>query len=175
MQKNKYNDYDEAKKMLNTLRNLNNRYSTQNHLKEQIEDESNEDLSNVKQDKNNIVVVNDVDININTTNEEDFDLDEEQKTSFSQIIDNFKSQVTQMVDFEPGFTILDNQIRLDATLSDFDLGFVLIVGEESGLYLNCEMLKMNKDALTILEKLNTFQDGFKTSMEVVLNKRNNNL
>lgn len=177
MQQNRYNSYDDTKKMLNTLRNLKNRYETQNKLYEQSNQDSDIDKeeTNIQSDKNDVSVVNDVDVNINTTNDEDLELDDEAKTAISQTIDNFKSQVSQIVSFEPGFTILDNQIRLDGSLTDFDLGFVLIVGEEMGLYLNAEMLKFDKDVLMVLEKLNTFFDSYKTSMENILNKRNNNI
>lgn len=177
MQQNRYNAYDDTKKMLNTLRNLKNRYETQNKLYEQSDQDSDIDKeeTNIQSDKNDVSVVNDVDVNINTTNDEDLELDDETKAAISQTIDNFKSQVSQIVSFEPGFTVLDNQIRLDGSLTDFDLGFVLIAGEETGLYLNAEMLKFDKDVLMVLEKLNTFFDSYKTSMENILNKRNNNI
>jgi hypothetical protein len=168
---NKHNiGYDQTKKMLNVLRNFNNDKNTQ-----QFRHSINEQLSSDKQQDNDIIVINDVDVNIVSTDKSDLQLKDEEKNAISQMIDNFYSQVSQVVKFDPGITINENQIRLDGTLTDEDISFVFIAGNDRGLYINTEMLKLDKEIIPILDKLIIFEETFKTTIEPFINKRNNNL
>jgi hypothetical protein len=109
-----------------------------------------------------------------STDEMDMELKDDQKETISNLIDNFRQQVSQIVDFDPGMTINQKQIRLDGVLTDEDISFVLIAGEESGVYINADMLKLETEVGNALEKLVKFQETFKTSMEPLITQRNNN-
>jgi hypothetical protein len=99
---------------------------------------------------------------------------DDQKNEISGLIDNFRQQVSQIVSFEPGFSISPEQIRLDGQLTDDDVTFVFIAGKESGVYINAEMLKLEQNTANTLEKLAKFNETFKTSMEPLITQRNNN-
>lgn len=169
MQYKKNIGYDETKKMLDTIRNLNINKISYKALKEQ------EDNTQTKQQKSDIEVVNDVEVNINTTDMSDLSLEQEDKDTISQMIDNFKLQVSQIVDFDPGITINENQIRLDGNLTDEDISFVFIAGQENGLYINSDMLKLESSTLEVLDKLIKFEEIYKTAMEALIDKRNTNI
>ena len=124
--------------------------------------------------ESDFVVINDVEVKILSTDKLDMKLDEDQKTSISNLIDNFKQQVNQIVDFEPGMSINENQIRLDGSLPDQDINFVLIAGQEAGVYINAEMLKLETEVGNLMEKLVKFQATFETSMNPLIQLRNNN-
>jgi hypothetical protein len=179
MQKNQTTGYDATKKMLNTLRKLNESRSTSYNLikendefNQQPEPQDNESPQDDM--KNDVTVVNDVDVKLMSGDNEDLTLMDDQKTAISNIVDNFRQQVSQIVDLEPGFTITPTQIRLDGTLSDQDIKFVLIAGEESGVYIIADMLKLETEVGTMLEKLSKFDDTFKSAMEPLLTQRDNN-
>ena len=104
----------------------------------------------------------------------DLKLMDDQKNAISSIIDKFRQQVSQIVDFEPGFTLTETQIRLDGVLTDQDIKFVLIAGEESGVYINADMLKLENEVGTMLEKLAKFDETFKSAMEPLITQRDNN-
>lgn len=169
MQYKKNIGYDETKKMLDTIRNLNINKISYKALKEQ------EDNTQTKQQKSDIEVVNDVEVNINTTDMSDLSLEQQDKDTISQMIDNFKLQVSQIVDFDPGITINENQIRLDGNLTDEDISFVFIAGQENGLYINSDMLKLEASTLEVLDKLIKFEEVYKTAMEALIDKRNTNI
>jgi hypothetical protein len=169
MQQKKYNSYDETKKMLSTLRKLNENITSYKTIKEQVDD------TQINQQKNDLAVINDVEVNINSSDQSDLSLEQDDKNTLSQMIDNFKQQVSQIVEFEPGITINKKQIRLDGTLTDTDINFVLIAGEENGLYINADMLKIEQDTYNILEKLMKFENIYKTAMEALIDKRNSNI
>jgi len=160
--------YDETKKMLNTLRKLNESISASKILREQEEPTQSSNL------QNDILVINDVEVKLMSSESIDMKLMDDQKNSISNIIDGFRQQVSQIVEFEPGITISPNQIRMDGVLTDEDVSFVFIAGEEGGLYLNADMLKIEQDVMTILNKLSKFEPTFKSVMEPLITQRNNN-
>jgi hypothetical protein len=160
--------YDETKKMLNTLRKLNESKQTSSNLREQDENAQ-------KNIKNDITVINDVDVKMLSSDQNDMHLSDEQKTTVSQLIDNFRQQVSQIVQFTPGMTINERQIRLDGTLTDKDISFVFIAGEENGLYINADMLKIEQDVIDIVSKLLKFEMVYKTAMEPLITQRQTNI
>lgn len=158
------NKYDDTKKMLNTIRRLNESKLSTKLLREDEFSDTQDDLT----------VINGVDVKILSSDEMDLKFSEEEKVSLSSIIDNFKQQVSNLVDFEPGFTISTEQIRLDGVLTDFDIDFVLIAGEEHGLYLNADMLKIETPVIDLINKLEKYYDSFVGPMNELINKRKNN-
>jgi hypothetical protein len=182
MQKKPMTGYDETKMMLNTLRRLNESKNTSNVLREQSQEQRiSTDTSSfpsndvpAQNEKDNLMVINDVEVKLLSSDELDLKLMDDQKNVISGIIDNFKQQVSQIVEFEPGFTISPDQIRLDGVLTDEDISFVLISGNEGGLYINADMLKLDSEVMVVMDKLAKFELSFKTAMEPLISQRNNN-
>jgi hypothetical protein len=178
MQKKQPSMYDQTKKMLNTLRNLNESKFSSRTLSEQVETQSQppmgDEENTSQQQGKDFVVVNDVEVKMLSSDESDLELTDEQKEIISGLIDNFKQQVSQIVEFTPGMTINPNQIRLDGKLTDEDVNFVLIAGEDSGTFINAEMLKLENNVGMVLEKLVKFEEIFKSSLEPLIQNRNNN-
>ena len=179
MQKKPTTDYDFTKGMLKTIRNLQESLSSKKILKEQEEyqqqtsDQENTSTPN-ENTNNDITVVNNVEIKLMSNDQNDMTLMDDQKNSISQLIDSFREQVSQIVEFDPGMTFSPTQIRLDGTLTDNDVSFVLIAGQEGGLYINADMLKLEQETMIVLGKLVRFDSVFKTSMDPLITQRNNN-
>lgn len=149
--------------MLNTLRKLNETKSSFNTLREQEEPTSDD-----------ITVINDVDIKLVSSDTVDLELTEEQKNTISSLIDSFREQVSQIAELKPGFTFNETQIRLDGTITDLDINFVFIVGDEGGLYLNADMLLIDNDVMTTITKLSKFELTFRDTIEPLLRERKTN-
>jgi hypothetical protein len=175
------NEYDSTKKMLNTLRRFNG-ILTENEIgaeqpqqtQQQPGQMGTQNAVSTKEQESDFVIINDVEVKMLSTDSLDMKLSEDQKSSISNLIDNFKQQVNQIVDFEPGMSINENQIRLDGSLPDQDINFVLISGQDAGVYINAEMLKLETEVGNLLEKLVKFQATFETSMNPLIQTRNNN-
>ena len=164
--------YDDTKKMLNTLRKLNeNRTFSNNILREEIETQQ---PQNQEPQEKDFTVINDVEVKLLSSDPADMNLLDDQKTAISTLIDNFRQQVDQIAEFKPGMSINSDQVRLDGTLTNEDISFVFIAGKESGVYINADMLKLEQNTATALEKLVKFQSTFETSMEPLLTPRDNN-
>ena len=166
MQKNNRNDYDVTKGMLKTIRTLTESKTSQKSINEQ---------DGTEQMKDNTKVINDVDVKLISSDKSDMELKPEQETVISSIIDNFRQQVSQLAKFEPGFTFSPDQVRLDGNLPDEDLYFVLIAGKDAGAYINAEMMKLEQNVGTMLEKIAKFQVGFEQSMDPIITQRDNNI
>jgi hypothetical protein len=167
-------EYDVTKNMLKTIRSITESKTSKKSINEQIEGVTPSEQSSSQETKNDITVINNVDVKLNSTDKEDLKISDSDKNAISQLIDGFSQQVSQIVEFDPGMTVNQNQIRLDGYLSDEDVHFVFIAGKESGIYINAEMLKLEQNVANILEKLAKFQEVFKTSMEPLLKERYNN-
>jgi hypothetical protein len=174
MQMKTKNDYDVMKGMLKTIRTITESKASNRTLNEAVGFQSPEVDKSEENLKNDVMVVNDVEIKMNSSDEADLTLQESEKTAISQLIDNFKQQVSQIADFTPGITISPDQIRLDGSLTDQDISFVFIAGKESGAYINADMLKLEQEVANELEKLAKFQETFETAMNPLIQERKTN-
>lgn len=154
--------YDAIKKMLNTMRNLNENTVSNSILKEEEEEKV-----------NSLVLGNNVEIKVHSISQDDLEVTEEEKNALNQLIENFKSQVSELASFEEGFNLYTNSVRLDGSIGE-DLGFVLIAGEDRGLYINTEMLKMDSDMASVFEKLNKFQHTYEDVVNEMMSTRKTN-
>ena len=147
------------------MRRLNESTTSNKIIREQVETAQDEPQPEQSM-KDDVLVINDVDVKMNSSDSADMKLMDEQKNEISGIIDNFKQQVSQIVNFEPGFSIFPDQIRLDGTLTDEGVKFVFIAGKDGGVYVVADMLKLEQNVANTLEKLAKFNEVFKTSMEL---------
>ena len=172
----KTDEYDVTKNMLKTIRTLTESKVSSNVINEQQTELQTPQVnnSNDENQKNDVDVINDVDVKLLSSDQNDLKLTDQQKTVISELIDGFKQQVSQIVEFEPGMTLTQEQIRLDGYLPDEDINFVFISGKESGVYINADMLKLEQDVATSLEKLAKFEVTFKSAMDPIIQERNNN-
>jgi len=174
MQMKTKTDYDVTKNMLKTIRTITESKASNRTLNEAVGFQSPEVDKSEENLKNDVMVVNDVEIKMNSSDEADLTLQDSEKTAISQLIDNFKQQVSQIADFTPGITIAPDQVRLDGSLTDQDISFVFIAGKESGAYINADMLKLEQDVANELEKLAKFQETFETAMNPLIQERKTN-
>lgn len=168
-------EYDVTKSMLKTIRTLTESKTSNRSINEVEEFDSSLSDEATKEQKNDVIVINDVDVKLLSTDQADMELNDNQKTTISTLIDNFKQQVSQIAEFDPGITMNQEQIRMDGSLPDEDINFVFIAGVDSGVYINADMLKLEQNVATALEKLAKFEETFKTSLEPLINQRDNNI
>ena len=180
MNNRKTSGYDEIKGMLKTMRSLNETvYTNKKLIKEEEETQQptdntqNTDNNLDKKQYDNVEVVNDVDVKLLSTEQEETKLKPEEKTGISQIIDSFRQQVSQIASLEPGITITESEIRLDGEITDLEINFVIIAGEGSGLYINGDMLLLDDETMEMLEKLRKFEPTFTSAMEPLIRDRMN--
>lgn len=171
------NEYDSTKKMLQTLRSY--QYESKNSLSEQVDGNTgmrdiDEPTRNNMGAENDVDVINDVDVKLSSSDSVDLKLTDEQRTEVSNLIDAFREQVSQTANLEPGFNFSRGTIRLDGYLEDFDFKFHLIAGEGGGVYMTGEMIRVENEAMVIIQNLVAFQEQFIAVMDTMLRERQNN-
>lgn len=171
------NEYDSTKKMLQTLRSY--RDESKTPLSEQVDGDTgirniDDPMQQSQNNENDIDVINDVDINLVSGDNMDLQLSDEQRTSISTMIDAFREQVSQTANLEPGFNFAQQTIRLDGYVNEYDFKFHYIVGEGNGVYVSGEMVRLENEAMAVLQKLVAFHEQFVAAMDTMLRERQNN-
>ena len=151
--------YDAIKKMLNTLRTISENTTASKTLNEEK--------------INTLVIGNNVEVKVHSDDQQDLKIGDEEKNSLNQLIENFKTQVYELATFEEGFNVYQNSVRLDGSI-DNDLTFVFIAGQDRGLYINANMLKLDNEMAQIIDKLSKFQHTFEDVVNELIETRKYN-
>ena len=85
-------------------------------------------------------------------------------------MDEFVEEVSDLVDFET-LNVYKNSVEWSGKLIDEDLEFIFTIGEDSGIYINGQMVKVDQEFLTMINKLQQFYQKFKSKWGKVLASR----
>jgi hypothetical protein len=100
----------------------------------------------------------------------DLELTTDEKVAFQETMDEFIAEVSDLVDFNK-LNIYPNNVEWSGKLIDYDVDFFLSIGEESGIYINGEMIKADDEFLEMINKLKTFYEKFKSKWAKILASR----
>lgn len=203
------NDYDDTKKLLNTIRKLNTLTPqaireqlfpeknvlgdeeddvTQNWEPSDMDDETNRmknDIQNYwkdnpqpeksnQEEKKDFIVINNVEVVINSTDKDDLVLNDDEKTEISQMIDDYRKDVSEITEFGK-LNIYHDSAKLDGNIKEINLSFTISAGDDNGVYLkNQSMIKLSDTSLGYIDKLKKFQIIFNDVMEKIIASRQQN-
>jgi len=173
--------------MLNTLRNLNeSRVRDAKLIKEQQQPLSQpqgggavsfqqgreeQAFSNKGgEESSDYAVINDVEVVIHSEDPEDMELNDDEKGRISQLIDDFRAEVVETAEFDK-LNVYETNAKLDGRLGDINLQFTLSTGDDTGLYINGQMLKIDENSLLVLEKLLAYELKFSSTINDLLVRR----
>jgi hypothetical protein len=100
----------------------------------------------------------------------DLELTTDEKIAFQETMDEFISEVSDMVDFNK-LNVYSNNVEWSGKLIEYDIEFFFSIGEENGVYINGEMLKTDGEFLELLNKLKTYYEKFKSKWAKILSSR----
>lgn len=172
----KKNNYDETKKMLNILRNFDHTryYGT---IREQSYESPTIDTSqNLPQasEKKDINVINNVEVVINSSDQQDLILKEDEKSKIAQLIDDFRSEVSELTDFGK-LIIYNDSAKLDGRVNELNVSFVLSAGDDNGVFLsNTSMIKISDELLNFINKIKTYEEKFNSTINEMISLRKQN-
>jgi hypothetical protein len=124
------------------------------------------------EEQQDVAVINDVEIEIHSEDPEDLALQDVEKQKISQLIDDFRKEVSEIAEFDK-LHVYSDSAKLDGKIGGIDLGFSLSTGEDTGLYIsNPSMLKIDDNSLSVINKLRTFEPKFvNTINDLLVNRR----
>ena len=85
-------------------------------------------------------------------------------------MDEFVEEVSDFVDFNT-LNVYKNNVEWSGKLIDEDIEFIFTIGEDSGIYINGDMIKVDSEFLTMINKLQQFYQKFKSKWGKVLANR----
>lgn len=97
----------------------------------------------------------------------DLDITTDDKIAFQETMDEFIEEVSDLVDFNT-LNVYPNNVEWSGHLIDEDIDFTFTIGEESGIYINGEMLKVDDQFLEMINKLQQYYQKFKSKWGKVL-------
>jgi hypothetical protein len=91
------------------------------------------------------------------------------------IVDNYKKWGTHKYIIADD-TFNDNPTKIDMMYEisqevDFDLEFFMSIGEESGIYINGDMIKTDEKFLELIGKIKSYYEKFKSKWAKILAQR----
>jgi hypothetical protein len=142
-------------------------------IEDNIEDEfGTEDTENEKtnEDKQQSYRISGNIITLHGKDKKDLDLTINEKKSFQETIEEFRTEVSDLVEFEP-LNIYKTDVEWGGKIVDFDIEFYFTIGENNGIYINGTMIKVDDDYSEIVTKLKTFYEKFKLKWAKILSDR----
>ncbi len=177
---NRKNQYDEIKGMLNILRKINS--PSNGSLREQVEVPVQQQSvqpqqpapQNGGQEGEDFTVINGVEVEIHSEDNQDLTVNDNEKGLISKLIDGFKAEVSELVEFGK-LNIYSDSAKLDGKITGKNIEFTLSTGDDNGVYLsNASMLKIDDETMEMLEKLKAFEDKFIGSInDLIVNRKDN--
>ena len=100
----------------------------------------------------------------------DLELTTDEKIAFQETMDEFISEVSDMVDFNK-LNVYSNNVEWSGKLIEYDIEFFFSIGEENGVYINGEMIRSDDEFISLITKLKTYYEKFKSKWAKILSSR----
>jgi len=100
----------------------------------------------------------------------ELELTTDEKTAFQETMDDFVTGVSDLADFNK-LNVFPNNVEWSGKIIDFDIEFFFTIGEENGVYINGQMIKVDDKFLDMVNKLKTFYEKFKSKWAKIMASR----
>jgi hypothetical protein len=100
----------------------------------------------------------------------ELELTTDEKIAFQETMDEFINEVSDLVDFEP-LNVYKSDVEWGGKIIDFDVEFYFTIGENNGIYLNGQMMKIDENFTEVVTKLKSYYEKFKSKWAKVLANR----
>jgi len=145
----------------------NDKYETAE--KDEDEDEYKE-FDKVKSDKKKAYRISGGILVIHSKNTTDLQLTTDDKSAFQESMDEFKQDVTEIVDFNK-LNLYPTNVEWSGKINELDLDFFFSIGETNGVYINGTMTKLDDEFSEMSLKLKTYYEKFKTKWSKIVSSR----
>lgn len=102
--------------------------------------------------------------------QKELEITTDEKVAFQETMDEFVEQVSDLSDFGV-LNVYPNNVDWSGKVIDFDLEFYFTIGENSGVYINGDMIKLDTELIELINKLTKFYEQFKSKWSKVLASR----
>lgn len=100
----------------------------------------------------------------------DIQITSEEKNAFQETMEEFTTEVSELVDFYP-LNVYSNNVEWSGKIIDMDVEFFFTIGENNGIYVNGSMMRVDDEFVTFTDKIQSYFNKFKTKWAKVLSNR----
>ena len=100
----------------------------------------------------------------------DLQLTSDDKKAFQETMDEFVTEVSEIVDFNK-LNLYPNNVEWSGKVTELDVELFYSIGETNGIYINGTMTKIDDDYLEFLNKLKQYYEKFKSKWSKVIASR----
>lgn len=133
-------------------------------------DNNEEKADDIKTDKSKGYRISGGIIVIHGKDKSDLQLTSDDKKAFQETMDEFVSEVSEIVDFNK-LNLYTNNVEWSGKITELDVEFFYSIGETNGIYINGTMTKIDDDYLEFLNKLKQYYEKFKSKWSRVISSR----
>jgi hypothetical protein len=175
--------YDQIKSLLNKSRLLKEQVSIKrDNVAQSIEDKIEQDteqeyetavVDDVEESPDDVVQRYRISGNIialHGKDKSDVEITSDEKLAFQETMDEFVEDVSDLVDFNE-LNVYSNNAEWSGKIIDEDIEFILTIGENSGIYVNGDAIKVDEEFLNMVNKLQQFYEKFKMKWSRILAQR----
>ena len=149
--------------------------ATVNNLAKSIEDKIEDDSTDidpevVKKDKSKTYRISGGLLTLHGKDKKDLLLTTDEKQSFQETMDEFVTDVSDLSDFGV-LNVYENSAQWSGKILDADIEFFYSIGEENGVYINGDMIKLDQTLVELIGKLTSFEEKFKSKWAKVISLR----
>jgi hypothetical protein len=107
---------------------------------------------------------------INAKDKMGLQLTTDDKTAYQESMDEFVSEVSELVDFNT-LNLYQNNVEWSGKIQDLDIEFFFSIGETNGVYINGDMININDEFVEFIGKLRSYYEKFKAKWSKVIANR----
>lgn len=157
----------EQETQINVAKDIETKISQDNDYETAIDDE---EENSTERDKVQKYRVSGGILALHGKKKSDTDITTDDKLAFQQTMDEFVDEVSDLVDFNV-LNVYKNSVEWSGKLIDDDLEFIFTIGEDSGIYINGQMVKLDNEFLDLVNKMQQYYQKFKSRWAKVLASR----
>jgi len=109
-------------------------------------------------------------ITLHGDDKQELELSTDEKISFQETMDEFVEQVSDLSDFGT-LNMYEDNVDWSGNIIDYNIEFYLSIGENNGVYINGDMIKLDDNLVELVNKLTIYYEKFKSKWAKVLAQR----
>ena len=137
--------------------------------KDETEKKDSEDIGKPK-DKQKMFKIQGNVLVLHGNEKSDIQLTTDEKNAFIESVDEFRTNVAELVEFDK-MNVFPENVEWKGKILELNLNFFYTINEPHGIYLNGDMVKIDEEYLEIVGKLQSNYEKFKTKWGKIVSSR----
>ena len=100
----------------------------------------------------------------------DLQLTTDEKNAFTSSVDEFRTDVAELVEFGR-LNVFSDNVEWSGKILENDIEFFYTVNEPNGIYINGQMIKIDQEYLETINKLQAYYEKFKNKWSKIVASR----